>query len=145
MGVVAGFAVAFAVSAQGKSKTTEIDESQVLEIQKQFELLKSHRGEVLDIREVDGKGWIQACMGNPGEKMDFMFAFYPTNEPPRKVFAAIDMKLPEGWEEGISEPETFWSFRIAENDATNNVPRIIHEYFTKFLKRSSQYKLTFKR
>lgn len=139
-----GLAIAGTSCVHEKSAIGHTPPIQVVQMREQFEMLKSHRGEVLDIREVDGKGLVQVCMGEHGET-DMQFAFYPSKEDPVKAFSAVGMKLPSTWKEGDMVPGILAAFSLPEDDVSKTLPLVIHEYFTKFLKRPSTYKIDFKR
>lgn len=82
-------------------------------------------------------------MGEHGET-DMQFAFYPSKDDPVKAFSAVGIVLPSTWKKGAVEPGILAAFSVPEDDVSKTLPLVIHEYFTKFLKRPLTYKIVFK-
>ena len=137
---VAGFAVALNVAAQEKPKMNETSPAQVVEIQKQIELLKVHKGAspFLNIEEVGGEAIIQLSRGKPDWGMNI--AYYPSKERPEKALAAVGMTIPKTWKESQFEAGTVVLYTVPEADLPK-LPQFIHDLFVKFFKRPPTYKI----
>ena len=95
---IMGFAMAVTVTAQEKPKMNEATASQVIEIQKQIDALKAHKGKMpfLTLSEVGGGATVQlARVEAPGKRTwSLNIAYYPSTENPAKALAAVGMTLP---------------------------------------------------
>jgi hypothetical protein len=141
---VTGLAVILSASAQEKSKMNEASPAQVVEIQKQIELLKAQKGAspVLTIQEVGGEAIIQlsrvAFQGKTSWSLNI--AYYPSKEKPAKALAAVGMSLPTTWQEEQFEAGTVAQYGVPESDLAK-LPQFINDLFVKFFKRAATYKI----
>ncbi len=137
---MAGMLLAFTASAQEKSKMNETSPTQVIQIQKQIELLKAHQGEpaVLTIQEVGGEAIIQLSRGKPNWGLNI--AYYPSKEKPDKALPAVGMTIPATWKLAQFEAEVVVLYEVPEADVAK-LPQFIHDLFVKFFKRPATYKI----
>jgi hypothetical protein len=134
-------------SAQDEPKIAETSPAQVIEIQKQIELLKVNKGAspFLTMQELGGEGLIQLARTAAQGKTEWSLniAYYPSKEKPAKALAAVGMTLPKTWQEEVFAPEmSTVQYGVPESDLAK-LPQFIHDLFVKFFKRPASYRLQF--
>ena len=140
---VAGFALAaLNLGAQEKPRTNGTNPAQVVEIQKQIEQLKVHKGAspYLNIQEVGGEAIIQLARCETNWSLNI--AYYPSKETPVKALAAVGMTIPQTWQEEQFEAGTVAQYGLPQSDLAA-LPQFIHNLFVKFFRRPSSYRLEF--
>lgn len=122
---------------------SETNATQVVEIQKQIELLKAKRGAstVLDIEEVAQTVLIQLGRFTTQGKTRWQVNIptgYPFKESPEKALPAIGMKFPQTWKIESFEAGEMASFSVPETDLST-LPQFIHDLFIKLFKLPPTY------
>jgi len=142
--IVVVVALALNIAAEEKPKMNETVPSQVIEIQKQIELLKAHKGKMpfLTIQEVGGDAIVQVSRAVAQGKASWSLniAYYPSKERPAKALAAVGISLPATWQEEQFEAGTVAQFGVPDTDSSK-LPHFIHDLFGKFFKRPATYKI----
>lgn len=123
---------------------TETNQVQVVQIQKQIELLKTQKGKspFLTISEVGSDAIVQLARISSGSKTNWSLniAYYPSTEKPAKALAAVGMSLPANWQEEQFDSGTMAQFSVPESDLPK-LPQFIHDLYVKFFKRPPTYKI----
>lgn len=136
---LAGLAMVFNVSAQAKSEMKETTPSQVLQIRKQIELLKVHKGAspVLTIQVVGKEALVQLsrCVIDRQTSWSLNIPHDPSQEKLPKALAKVGITLPQTWKE-----EGPVVYDVPSQDLSQ-LPQFIHDLFVKLFKLQPTYML----